>query len=118
MISRTCASRRNGRTTMWDRNLPRPDVKCVRPRIAMIAVWLGCLVINAIPMATAASAHVKWLVTCNPSDDPLPIQAVFKTPFWLFSALFVLLFYLACVVEETSLGTFALNLLNRCTSSL
>jgi hypothetical protein len=75
-------------------------------------------VINAIPMATAASAHVKWFVTCDASNDPLPLRAVFTTTFWLFSALFVTLFYIVCAIEETALGAFLSRLLDRWTEPL
>jgi hypothetical protein len=103
---------------MWDRNLPRPDARYVRSRAALIAVWLGFLVIDAIPMATAAYAHVKWFVTCNSSEAPLPLQAVFTPTFWLLLALFVMLFSVACVIEETPFGAFLSKLLDRWTQPL
>src|SRR5467141_2663131 len=72
-------------TTRRDDNLPLLDAKCAvsgrigsrgaGSRAATAAIWLGCAVVSAIPMATTASAHVKWFVTCNASDDPLPPQA-------------------------------------------
>jgi hypothetical protein len=120
-------------TATWNHNLPMLDAKCAGSgyagsrcagsrradsRAATVAIWLGCLVINAIPMATAASAHVKWFVICDSSDDPLPLRAVFTTTFWLFSALFVTLFSVACVIEETTLGAFLSKLLDRWTAPL
>jgi hypothetical protein len=79
------------------------------------ATWLGCLMVSAIPFATAASAHVKWFVTCNVSDDPLPPAAVFTPTFWLFSALFVTLLYVGCAIEETKLGASLSRLLDQWT---
>jgi hypothetical protein len=93
-------------------------MRYVRSSVAMIAVWLGCLVISAIPMATAAYAHVKWFVTCNSSEAPLPLQAVFTPTFWLLLALFVMLFSVACVIEETSFGALLSKLLDRWTEPL
>src|SRR5258708_13790575 len=98
-------------TTRRDDNLPMLDAKCAerpvsrgaRSRAATAAIWLGCAVVSAIPMATTASAHVKWFVTCNASDDPLPPQAVFTPTFWLFSALFVTVLYVGCAIEQTKL---------------
>ncbi len=74
--------------------------------------------VSAIPMATTASAHVKWFVTCNAADDPLPPQAVFTPTFWLFSALFVTLLYVGCAIEETKLGTSLSGLIDRWTEPL
>jgi hypothetical protein len=101
-----------------DHNFPMLDAGCVGSRVATVMIWLGCLVINTIPMATAASAHVKWFVTCDASNNPLPLQAVFTPTFWLFSALFVTLFGVACVVEETPFGAFLSRLLDRSTEPL
>ena len=74
--------------------------------------------VSAIPMATTASAHVKWFVTCNAADDPLPPQAVFTPTFWLFSALFLTLLYVGCAIEETKLGTSLSGLIDRWTEPL
>ena len=74
--------------------------------------------VSAIPMATTASAHVKWFVTCNASDDPLPPQAVFTPTFWLFSALFVTVLYVGCAIEQTKLGASLSELLDRWTEPL
>src|SRR5260370_38147345 len=73
-------------------------------RAATAAIWLGCAVVSAIPMATAASAHVKWFITCNASDDPLPPQAVFTPTFGLFAALFVTVLDVGCAIEQLKLG--------------
>src|SRR5258708_26198124 len=66
-------------TTRRDDNLPMRDAKCAvsgrigsrgaGSRVASAAIWLGCAVVSAIPMATTASAHVKWFVICNASED-------------------------------------------------
>jgi hypothetical protein len=82
------------------------------------ATWLGCLAVSAIALATEASAHVKWFVRCNPSDDPLPPAAVFTPTFWLFSALFVTLLLVGCAIEQTKLGASLSRLLDRWTEPL
>jgi hypothetical protein len=110
-------------TTARDDNLPklgaaRAGTRRAGSRLGTVAIWLGCAVISAIPMATTAWAHVKWFVTCNASDDPLPPQAVFTPTFWLLSALFVTTLYVGCAIEETKLGAFLLRLLDRWTKPL
>ena len=69
-------------------------------------------------MTGMASAHVKWFVPCNVSDDPLPVQAVFTTTFFLFSALFLALFYLACAAEQTTFGVIFSRFLDHLTEPL
>jgi hypothetical protein len=103
---------------MRDRNLAMPDVEPARSRIAMAAISIGCLAVAPITTATPASAHVKWLVTCNPSDDPLPLQAVLSGPFWLFSSLFLVLFYSGCEIEETPAGSYVSGMLDHSTASV
>src|SRR6266853_1432336 len=115
-------------TTRQDDNSPMLDAKCAvsgrtgsrgaGSRAATAAIWLGCAMVGAIPMATTASAHVKWFVTCNAADDPLPPQAVFTPTFWLFSALFVTVLYVGCAIEQTKLGTSLSRLLDRWTEPL
>jgi hypothetical protein len=110
-------------TVTRDSNLPMLDARCAGSRragsrVATAVIWLACLVINAIPMATAASAHVKWFVICDASNNPLPLQAVFTPTFWLFSALFVTLFSVACVIEATPFGASLSRLLDRWTEPL
>jgi len=68
------------------------------------ALFAGCLIVGLALTSTAASAHVKWFVNCNVSDDPLPIQAVFTPTFFLFFTLFLMLLYLGCAAERTVLG--------------
>src|SRR5215831_12976023 len=68
------------------------------------ALFAGCLIVGLALTSTAASAHVKWFVYCNVSDDPLPIQAVFTPTFFLFFTLFLMLLYLGCAAERTVLG--------------
>jgi hypothetical protein len=74
--------------------------------------------VSAIAFATEASAHVKWFVTCNASDDPLPPAAVFTPTFWLFSALFVTLLFVGCAIEQTKLGASLSRLLDQWTEPL
>jgi hypothetical protein len=83
-----------------------------------LAIWLGFLAVSAIPLATTASAHVKWFVTCNAADEPLPPQAVFTPTFWLFAALFVAVLFIGCAIEETKLGASLSRLLDRWTEPL
>jgi hypothetical protein len=98
--------------------MPMLGVETGRSRFTTPVVAAGCLVINLLPMATVAAAHVKWFVTCDSSDNPIPLQAVFTTTFWLLSALFVSLFYLACKVEQTAIGALLTGLLDRATKPL
>jgi hypothetical protein len=100
---------------MRDRNFTVPDIE---PAGAGLAISIGCCAVASIATATPASAHVKWLVTCDVSDDPLPLQAVFTGTFWLFSALFLALFYLACVIEGTRVGAYLSGVLDRWTAPL
>src|SRR5919198_4680483 len=90
----------------------------VGSRVATPMIVVGCLVIHVIPMATVANAHVKWFVPCDSSEEPLPLRAALTPTFWLFSTLFVALFYLACTVEQTTLGTTLSSYLDRWTGHL
>jgi hypothetical protein len=103
---------------MRDRNLTVPDVARAGSRISTFAIWIGCFAVTLIATTTPASAHVKWLVTCNPSDDPLPLQAVLTGPFWLFSSLFLVLFYSACEIEDMRAGSYVSGMLDRATASV
>jgi hypothetical protein len=108
---------------MGERNLSTPDMrrlgsKAARAAIGMAAIGMAAMVISAIPTATAASAHAKWVVMYDASSDPLPLSTVFTRTFWLFSALFVTLFGIACFIEETIVGRFLSGLLDRCTDTL
>jgi hypothetical protein len=103
---------------MQDFSLAMPDVRRAGWRFATAAIWAGCFVAASISTATVASAHIKWMVTCDASDDPLPLQAVFTSTFWLFAALFLALFYVACVIEETRVGAWLSGLLDSWTASL
>jgi len=86
---------------------------CVKP-----SAFAGYLVITSIAMTATAVAHVKWFVNCTVSDNPLPVQAVLTTRFFLFLVLFLTLFYLACMAERTMVGAMLLRLLDRCTEPL
>src|SRR5258708_1104498 len=115
-------------TTRRDDNLPMRDAKCAvsghigsrgaGSRVASAPISLRCALVSAIPIATPASAHVKWFVICNASDDPLPPQAVFTPTFWLFSDLFVTVLYVGCAIEQTKLAASLSRLLDRSTEPL
>ena len=94
------------------------NARGVGSRFTKGLIFSGCLVVNFISMSGIASAHVKWFVPCNVSDDPLPIQAAFTTTFFLFSALFLALFYLACAAEQTEFGAMFSRVLDHVTEPL
>ena len=87
-------------------------------RVTKGLIFSSCLVVNSIAMTTVASAHVKWFVPCVVSDDPLPLQAVLTTKFFLFLALFLALFYLACAAEQTRFGAMVSQVLDHLTEPL
>ena len=87
-------------------------------RITKGLIFVSCLVVNFILMTSVASAHVKWFVPCVVSDDPLPLQAVLTPKFLLFLALFLALFYLACVAEQTRFGAVVSKFLDLLTEPL
>jgi hypothetical protein len=103
---------------MQDRSFAMPDVTPVASRIATVAISVGCFVVTSFSTATVAAAHVKWMVTCDASDDPLPLQAVFTGTFWIFTTLVLALFYLVCAVEDTRVGAYFSRLLDRWTAPL
>jgi hypothetical protein len=80
--------------------------------------FIACQVIGSIPLADVAAAHVKWFVTCEPSDNPVPMQAVMTERLLLCSALFISLFYVACRSEHAAIGRFLMALLERATAFL
>jgi hypothetical protein len=98
--------------------MDRSDVTCVRPRAARHFAVMACLSISAIPLASIANAHVKWFVICEPSDNPIPLQAVLTQRFWLFLAVFIALFYVACQAEQTAVGELLRKFLDRATAFL
>src|SRR3981189_3184169 len=75
--------------------------------------FAGCLIVSFPLTSTTATAHVKWFVNCNVSDDPLPVQAVFTATFLLFFTLFLILLYLGCTAERPALGANISQLLDR-----
>lgn len=87
-------------------------------RVTKGLIFSGCLVVNFISMTSVASAHVKWFVPCVVSDDPLPVRAVLTTTFFLFLALFLALFYLACAAEQTRFGAMVSKCLDQLTEPL
>jgi hypothetical protein len=93
-------------------------VGTARGRIARPVIVTGCVAASAIPMASVADAHVKWFVPCDVSDNPIPLAAVFTPAFWLFAAVFVTSFSLACTIEQTELGAVAAKTLDRWTEPL
>jgi hypothetical protein len=103
---------------MQNRSLAMPAVRAAGSRSVKISLWVGCFAATMISTAPVASAHVKWLVTCDASDDPLPLQAVFTTTFWLFAAVALSAFFVVCVVEDTWFGRSLSSLLDRWTVPL
>ena len=102
---------RGSRGTTYD--LEHLGLKMMKP-----ALFAGCL-IGSLPLtSTTAAAHVKWFVNCNVSDNPLPVQAVFTTTFFVFFGLFLILLYLGCVAERTALGANVSQLLDHHTAEL
>jgi hypothetical protein len=102
---------RGSRGTTYD--LEHLGLKMMKP-----ALFAGCL-IGSLPLtSTTAAAHVKWFVNCNVSDNPLPVQAVFTTTFFVFFGLFLILLYLGCVAERTVLGANVSRLLDHHTAEL
>src|SRR3979490_3342764 len=77
-------------------DLGRVGVKIVKP-----GLFAGCLIVGLPLTSTTATAHVKWFINCNVSDDPLPVQAMFTATFLLFFTLFLILLYLGCTAERT-----------------
>jgi hypothetical protein len=104
--------------TMLDRDLTVPDIEPAGSRIATATIATGGLAVAATVTATPAYAHVKWFVTCNPSDQPVPLNGVFTTTFWLCTALFVSLFSIGCVIEKTAIGAFVSKTLDHWTEPL
>jgi len=78
--------------------------------------FIACQVIVSIPLAGVAAAHVKWFVTCEPSNSPVPLRVVLTERLLLFSALFISVFYVACKIERSAIGGFLMALLERATS--
>ena len=89
-----------------------------RPRAATLTAFIACQVIVSIPLAGVAAAHVKWFVTCEPSNNPVPLRVVLTERLLLFSALFISVFYVACKIEQSAIGGFLMNLLERATTFL
>ena len=102
---------RGSRGTTYD--LEHLGLKMMKP-----ALFAGCLIASLPLTSTPAAAHVKWFVNCNVSDNPLPVQAVFTTTFFVFFGLFLILLYLGCVAERTVLGANVSQLLDQHTAEL
>jgi hypothetical protein len=80
--------------------------------------FIACQVIGSIALADVAAAHVKWFVACEPSDSPILPRAVLTETLLLFSVLFISVFYVACRIEQSAIGEFLTNLLERATTFL
>jgi hypothetical protein len=91
----------------------RVGLKMMKP-----ALFAGCLIVSLPLTSTTATAHVKWFVNCNVSDDPLPAQAVFTPTFLVFFTLFLVLLFLGCAAERTALGASVSQLLDHYTAPL
>ena len=102
---------RGSRGTTYD--LEHLGLKMMKP-----ALFAGCLIASLPLTSTPAAAHVKWFVNCNVSDNPLPVQAVFTTTFFVFFGLFLILLYLGCVAERTVLSANVSQLLDHHTAEL
>ena len=89
-------------------DLGRVGLKMMKP-----ALFAGCLIVGLPLTSTTATAHVKWFVNCNVSDDPLPAQAVLTPTFLVFFTLFLVLLFLGCAAERTALGASISQLLDR-----
>jgi hypothetical protein len=89
------------------------DLRRIGLKIMKPVLFAGCLIVSLPLTSTTATAHVKWFVNCNVSDDPLPAQAVLTATFLLFFTLFLILLYLACAAERTALGASISQLLDR-----
>ncbi len=94
-------------------DLGRVGLKIMKP-----VLYAGCLIVSLSLTTTPATAHVKWFVNCNVSDDPLPAQAVLTATFLLFFTLFLALLYLGCVAERTTLGARISQLLDHYSAPL
>jgi hypothetical protein len=79
---------------------------------------IACAVVGLLLTSRTAAAHVKWFVNCNANDDPLPAMAVFTGTFFLFFGVFLMLFYVGCKCERTTLGTNVSQFLDHITAPL
>ena len=95
-----------------------PDTRSVGSKIAKSVVFIVCVIFSLLLTSVTATAHVKWFVNCNVADDPLPAMDVFTGTFFLFLAIFLVLFYLGCKFEQTTLGTKISQLLDHVTATL
>lgn len=103
---------------MQERHLPMPDAKSPVSKVTMLLGTAGRVVISLISMTTGAAAHVKWFVTCNVADQPIPLEAVFTPILGVLLIVFVTIFYIACQVELTPIGATVSGILNRLTDTI
>jgi hypothetical protein len=93
-------------------------IRWVGSKIAKCVFFVACAIVSLLLTSISATAHVKWFVNCNVTDDPLPATAVFTGTFFLFFAIFLVLFYIGCKCERTALGTNLSQFLDRITATL
>jgi hypothetical protein len=94
------------------------DTRWVGSKIAKSVFFIACAIFGLLFASRTATAHVKWFVNCNLTDDPLPAAAVFTGTFFLFFAIFLVLFYIACKFERTALGTNLSQFIDHITATL
>ena len=94
------------------------DLRPVGLKMMKPLLFTASLVVSLAMTATTATAHVKWFVNCNVTDDPLPAQAVLTTTFLLFFILFLIVLGLGCAAERTALGANISRLIDRYTAAL
>ena len=90
----------------------------VGSKITQSTLAVGCSIFGLLLTSATATAHVKWFVNCNPGDDPISATAVFTKTFFLFFSVFLVLLYVGCKFEQTSLGESIAQLLDRVTACL
>src|SRR5262245_5599379 len=90
----------------------------VGSKLVQSVLIVGCSMFGLLLTSMTATAHVKWFVNCNPVDDPISATDVFTRIFFLFFSLFLVLLYVGCKLEQTSLGATISQLLDRVTAPL
>jgi hypothetical protein len=109
---------RTDHTARRERDGPASGAGRVGSEITRSIRVVGCSIFGLLLTSMTATAHVKWFVNCNPTDDPIPAAAVFTKTFFVFFSLFLVLLYAGCRFEQTSLGETISQLLDRVTACL
>ncbi len=78
----------------------------------------SALALPLVPLATEASAHVKWFCAFDVAGQPRGLEQVLCADFEWLVALSVLCLMFGCLAEGTPLGTALLNALDRVTSRI